>query len=108
VIHARHFGQSISKDRYCEVRYETLVSETEPTLRDLFDFLQESWVTEVMNYDAFPHDIQGHYAETTRAFQDETTGPIYNTRVGKRIDPILAMILRFQSGRLLKDLGYWS
>lgn len=55
---ARDFGKTIAMDRYYEIRYEDLVSETEMTLRGMFEFLQEPWVPEVLNYNDAPPRCQ--------------------------------------------------
>ena len=42
-------------DRFHLIRYEDLVTDTEPVLREVLDFLQEPWKDEVMAH----HEVQG-------------------------------------------------
>lgn len=103
---ARDFGKTISKDRYHELRYEELVSETEMTLRGIFEFLQEPWVPEVLNYNDAPHDVNELYATSTQAFRSDSDSAVYKSRIGKNIDPFLRAMMRIKSSALLQELGY--
>lgn len=103
---ARDFGKTLPKDRYYELRYEALVSDAEMTLRGVFDFLQEPWVPDVLNYHEVPHDVSDLYASSTQAFRSESAGALYKSRIGKDIDPFLKMVMRVGSGHLLQELGY--
>ncbi len=103
---ARGFGKTIPKDRYYEIRYEDLVSETEMTLRGMFEFLREPWVPDVLNYNEAPHDVNELYATSTQAFRSESDSAVYKSRIGKKLDPFLRTVMRLQSGALLQELGY--
>ncbi len=103
---ARDFGRTLPKDRYYELRYEDLVSEPEMILRGVFEFLQEPWVPDVLNYDKVPHDVNQLYDTATQAFRGGSEGAVYTSRIGKDINPLLGIVLRIGSGRFLQELGY--
>ncbi|ETX08359.1 sulfotransferase family protein [Candidatus Entotheonella palauensis] len=103
---ARDFGKTLPKDRYFELGYEDLVNDTEMTLRGMFEFLQEPWVPDVLNYQDAPHDVNDLYATSTQAFRSESAGVVYTSRMDKNVDPFLKTVMRVGSGRLLQELGY--
>ena len=108
---AREFGATLPPGRYHEVRYELAVSEPEKTLRELFDFLGETWEEGVLEYGNRPHDVAGKYtveADARRAAAGTDTA-IYASRVGthrRELDPFLWLLVRIFSGRTLRTLGY--
>ncbi len=73
---ARDFDKTLAKDRYYELRYEALVSDTEMTLRGMFEFLQEPWAPEVLNYHEAPHDVSDLYTASTQAFRSHSPGAV--------------------------------
>jgi hypothetical protein len=102
----RDFGRTLPKDRYFELRYEDLVSNTEMTLRGMFDFLQEPWSPDVLRFHEAPHDVNALYAMSTQPFRSASAGAVYPSRIGKDIDPFLQTVTQIGSGRLLQELGY--
>jgi len=102
----RDFGKTLPKDRYYELRYEDLVSNMEMTLRGLFEFLQEPWVPDLLNYHEAPHDVSDLYATSTQIFRSASAGAVYSSRIGKDIDPLLQTVMHMGSGCLLQELGY--
>ncbi len=108
---ARDFGETISNDRYHELRYEDLVHTPEAVLRDLFEFLGEPWDLAVLQYDTAQHDIAdryGAFVESRRA-DGSSQSAIYATRIGagkKELGVFLKALFRYRSGALYKELGY--
>lgn len=108
---ARDFGRTVPAHRYMELRYERLVRDPEPTLRDLSAFLGEVWDPCVLQFHEAPHDDTSRYSRFTAARREQggEQSAIYVSRVGagrQNLNPILAGILRVRAGRLLRDLGY--
>lgn len=111
-VHAvRTLGSSLPADRYHEIRYEDIVSDTAPTLRRLLDFLHEPWDAAVLEHDAHPHDVAEHYVRFTASRRATSNGgaAVYSSRVGahtRAIDPVLGTLIRLRAGRTLAELGY--
>lgn len=108
---AREFGRTVPGDRYRELRYERLVRDPEPTLRELFTFLGEDWDPCVLQFDQAPHDVNPRYAQLTteRRKASSEKAAIYSARVGagrRKRNPVLAGLLRIRAGGLLRELGY--
>ncbi len=107
----RSFGATLPAERYREVRYERLVIEPEPTLRDLVSFLGETWDSAMLRFDEAPHDATERYERFTasrrRASGDERA--VYRSRVGagrQALDPALRLLVHRRAGGLLRELGY--
>jgi len=111
-VHAvRQVGNTLPADQYFEIRYEELISDTEPTLRSLFDFLGEPWNPAVLTYNEAPHDVMSRYTDFTHARRREAEGSetIYPTRLTgwrSEMDPLLRLLVRWRSGGALRELGY--
>ncbi len=108
---ARRFGAEVGPERYLEVRYESLVADAEPTLREVFRFLDEPWDDAVLHFDDGAHDAPTKYEEHTRRRREEagTDGPIYASRIGagaRELDPFLRYRFRRRAGKLRRELGY--
>ncbi len=108
---ARAVGAALPPGRYREVRYESLVTDTEGTLRSLLDFLGEAWDPAVLEHDTKPHDVAPRYGEFTSSRRSTTREgtAVYRSRVGahrREVDPLLRTLVRVASGRTLRELGY--
>jgi hypothetical protein len=108
---AREFGARQPAGRYHEVRYEALVAEPEPRLRELFAFLGEDWDPAVLEFDRAEHDGTERYSRFTAQRRSEggDASTIYRSRVGAgkdSLDPVLRTMLHRSSGALLRELGY--
>jgi hypothetical protein len=109
---ARAVGARLPPQRYMELRYEALVTDLEPTLRTMFDFLGEPWDDAVLAHEAAPHDVPDRYrrfSRARRAAAGEDGRGVYQSRVGahrREIDPVLRLLIRARSGRMLRALGY--
>jgi hypothetical protein len=108
---ARALGARLPAERFCELRYEALVSDPEPEAQRLFAFLGEEWDPTVLDFDPAEHRATERYQRFTAgrraAGGDERT--IYRSRVGTggaSLDPVLRTILRRRNGALLRELGY--
>jgi hypothetical protein len=111
-IHAgRAAGTPMPPGRYHELRYEDAVNEPETTMRALFEFLDEPWEPEVLDYAAKPHDVAGKYtveADRRRAAAGTGTA-IYDSRVGsyrRELDPLLRLLVWLFARGTLRELGY--
>ena len=107
----RTVGEQLSSDRYYEVRYEELVTNTQATMRALLMFLEEPWDDAVLEYDQVPHDVAPRYATFTRTRREAANDQdsIYRSRVGaykREADPLIQLLIRMRGGRTLRDLGY--
>jgi len=104
---ARRAGAVLPSNRYCEIRYENLVTRSEETLRELLGWLGESWDPSVLDFDRRPHDaIRGTRALT---HSSHNGNPIYSTRVGahrRELDPALRVLTATYAGPVLRELGY--
>lgn len=92
--------------RYYELKYEDLVTETEATLRGLFEFLQLEWEPAVMNF----HEVQSSSRDPVKFAQNpEATKPLQSSSIGRWRKDLsqddLAYVLR-ECGPLLRTLGY--
>lgn len=107
---ARKFGSTVSPDRYVEIRYESLVTKTEETMKSLLTYLKEPWEKEILEYHKFPHDGKGwdvRFKKDPENYQSKEL-PIYRSSVGSgiKLDPLLRTLMSYSNNSLLKDLGY--
>lgn len=108
---ARREGARLGADRYHEVRYEELVTDTEQTLRKLLGFLGEPWDDAVLDYNSKPHDLSPTYNSytATRRTQGGESSAVYRSRVGagqRELDPFLRLACRVMATGPLRELGY--
>ncbi len=92
--------------RYYELKYENLVTETEPTLRGLFEFLELPWEPAVMSF----HEVQSASRDPVKFAQNpEATKPLQTSSIGRWRKDLseedLAYVLG-EAGPLLRTLGY--
>ena len=94
-----------ARERYFEMRYEALVTEPEPELRRLFEFLGEPWDDAVMAFHEKVHDLAGESSSS------QVSQPIYSQKMGRwkqdlspaRLEKVMVVAADF-----LNDLGYLS
>jgi hypothetical protein len=107
---ARAVGATLPADRYCELRYEAVVDDTEKALRGLFDWFDEPWEPAVLEYDKQRHDVPDKYtAEAEKRRAGSTDQAIYKSRVGsfkRELDPLTRIMIWIFSRSTLKELGY--
>ncbi|CAN5818312.1 hypothetical protein BH23ACT12_BH23ACT12_18400 [soil metagenome] len=107
---ARRTGRALPENRYHELRYEELVADTEGSMRALLGFVGEQWDPQVLDYQAMPHDVGDLYQPLTAERREAKEGDaVYMSRVGAHkdeLDPLLRLLFKIRSGRLLKELGY--
>lgn len=111
VAAARDVGRRLPPDRYYELRYEDVVDDSETALRGLFDFLDEPWVPQVLDYTERAHDVPAKYhAEAERRRRASRSGaPIYRSRVGshrRELDPVTRVLCWWFGRSTMKELGY--
>lgn len=108
---ARGLGRRLPPGRYHEVRYEDLVTRTEPALRELMTFLGEPWSEALLHYDRFEHDVPDTHGALTAARRRSagTSETIYSSRVGAfrtELNPLLRLAAWVRFRPTLRDLGY--
>ena len=110
-------------DHYLELRYETIVSEPEATLRQICEFIELPWDDSMLHHherseerlSELDRDIPAmggrlpRSAESRMALHERTTKPVDTKAIGKwktQMDP--ADVAEFESvaGDLLTELGY--
>ncbi len=92
--------------RYYELKYEDLVTETEKTLRGLFEFLKLPWEPAVMSF----HEVQSASRDPVKFAQNpEATKPLQSSSIGRWRKDLseedLAHVMR-EAGALLGALDY--
>jgi len=105
----RGAGAKLSPDRYCEIRYENVVGDTEGTLRAMLEWLGEPWDPAVLEHDKKPHDIAEHYAGFVAKRRAGAGSAIYRNRVGthkRELDPLLRLLFSLRARATLTELGY--
>lgn len=107
---ARRTGRNLPQNRYYELRYENLVSDPEGSMRALLGFVGEEWDPQVLDYQSMPHDVGDLYQPLTSERRDvKREDTVYKSRVGAHkdeLDPLLRLLFKIRSGRLLRELGY--
>lgn len=91
------------KARYFEIRYESIVTAAEETLKELFAHVGERWEAGVMDFHIRPHDL----AQESSAHQ--VVKPLYSTAIGRwkrDLTASQAEIVQEIAGPLLEELGY--
>ena len=107
----RQAGSALPKGSYSEVRYEAMLSDLEPTLRQVCDFLDEPFDPAVLAQNVLPIEERVHrisaFRSFTRGFNGEAAivrdnGNKWKTKV------TLEQRILFESvaGELLRELGY--
>jgi hypothetical protein len=97
-------AQRLGSDRYYELRYERLAADPEPVLREICDFLGETYVPEM----AKPHRL-GSQRISPDGFHAAVRKPPSKKRVGRwRSDMSLAdqRLVQTVAGNMLEQLGY--
>lgn len=101
----RTAGRNLPRDRYREVAYETLVTDPEPTLRDLCEWLGLGFTPAMLHHEADPESAQSVVPEMFKLL----SGPVTSSRVGawqREIDPVMVAEFESVAGPLLAELGY--
>lgn len=108
---AQAAGSGLPATRYCEVRYENLVSDLEGTMRRLLGFLGEPWDDAVLEPHKHPHDVLPAYEDfsANRRAKSPDAPVVYRSQVGahrNELDILLRTLFWIRSGRMLRQLGY--
>ena len=115
--------QGAQLDHYLEIRYETLIRDPEPTLREVCEFIELEWDPVILDYhersadrlSEIDRDIptwEGKLprsAESRMALHEQTTKPLDPERIdrwrGEMSDADLDAV-EAEAGELLTELGY--
>ena len=92
-----------SSSRYMELRYEELVTDPEPVLRNLFEFIGEPWRPEVLDYYQQKRDLAGESSA------EQVSQRLYTSAVGRwqnDLKPADRIAVKDAAGDLLVELGY--
>ncbi len=92
-----------SRRRYLELRYEDVVNRPEETLRALFEFIEEPWDAEVLEYHRHKRDLAGESSA------EQVARKLYTSAAGRwerdlRLEDKDAV--KAAAGDLLVELGY--
>jgi hypothetical protein len=93
----------IVKPNYMELRYEDLVESPEPTLKRLFEFINEPWDPQVLKYYQQKRNLAGESSA------HQVSKPLYRTAIGRWIrdlNPVDRVSVKKIAGDLLVELGY--
>jgi hypothetical protein len=97
-------AQPALSGRVIEVRYESLVADTEGTMRKVLDFLGEAWDPAILQAHAKPRADEPRESSTR-----QTSKPVYDTSIGRwnrEMSPPDRTAFKSEAGSLLKELGY--
>jgi hypothetical protein len=97
-------AQPVVAGRAIEVRYEALVADTEGVMRQVLDFLGESWDPAILEAHKKSRRHEPHESST-----DQATRPVYDTSIGRwkrDMSPADKIAFKSEAGALLKELGY--
>ncbi len=92
--------------RVLEVRYETLVLETEETLQKVLAFLEEPWHPGVLSYDGASHSP---FPEPDESSTHQARKPVYHSSIGRwktEMTEADRAAFKHEAGQLLVTLGY--
>jgi hypothetical protein len=99
------FQEQISPSQYVEVRYENLVREPEPTLRQVSDYIGIEYSPRMLDYWKLPSTIEHKYD----SYHKNLEKPVFVSSIGKWQDILTSdqqeYILKHIS-RELQELGY--
>ncbi len=118
---ARSVGASL--DGYLEIRYEALVTDPEPTLREVCEFIELPWDPALLDYHERSEERLGELdrdipawgrkpprsAESRMALHQQTTKPPDPSRIDRwrtELEPAEIEAFEAEAGPLLKTLGY--
>lgn len=96
---ARAAAANVPDDRYLEIRYEALVQDREGTVRQVLEFLGESWDARVLDVEASPHDVNPRYWDRSRH-------RLRDSRSQRSLDPVLTVASKVLARPLSKEMGY--
>jgi hypothetical protein len=104
----RMYGARLPADQYMEVRYESLITETEPTMRRVCGFLHESFAPEVLRPDFLDRSTPGlhfgpkHPLDVSRS---EIVG-VNQKKWRQQMSLGDRQVFESVAGPLLEELGY--
>lgn len=99
----RRSGSRLGSDAYLEVRYETLVTEPEDTLRRICDFIGEPFDPLVLHPDRLGREGKGR---TPPPVSRQSIVATHVTRWKRSMSPTDIVLFESVAGDLLGELGY--
>ncbi len=95
-------GRSLSERRYLQVRYEKLVTETEPTLQQICAFLGEAFEPTMLDHTGLAREL------VRRSGHDEVQQPVTTRSIGnwRKMDLFQQKVAIRVAGHELQQLGY--
>lgn len=103
VTAGRQSGSRLGPDAYLEVRYETLVTESEATLRRICRFIGEPFDPSVLQPDRLGRDGRG---KTPPPVSQESIVATHVSRWKRSMSPTDIVVFESVAGDLLSRLGY--
>jgi hypothetical protein len=100
----QHAAHPILEGRVLEIRYEALVAETERTLRQVLQFLDEPWHAGVLS-----HYQKSRQHEPTESTTLAASRPVYDSAIGRWKSEMTnedKIAFKAEAGPLLAELGY--
>lgn len=101
----RGYKRDLPPDRYTSVRYEDLVTDPEPHVRRLCDFLEEPFSEKLLQHEK--RDVKGFAERETHKLR--TLEPVTSSRVArykKSMTPGQIAVYQLIAGRELRENGY--
>ena len=96
----RNYASNLPSNRYYEIKYEELVQNPENTLKELFQYLEEPWESNLLEEGPYENELT-----KSRRQLDSQKSVFYTVRIGegsRSLDPLLRILLYFQSRSLIK------
>jgi hypothetical protein len=106
---AHEFALGQPADRVIELRYEDLVRQPEPTLRDLFTRLGEPWDDDVLNFADRPHRFGAQPLRQDEQWWDRSNTEVHTTSIGvghRAYTAVPFAFIRRTGADLLDAFGY--
>ncbi len=105
VDYGRRAARRVPADQWLEVRYEDLVRDPEPLLKDLCNFLGEDFAPGMLT----PYEVGSDATVDGRPLAGKLAGEVTTSSIGRwqnTFEPWEAELMNAMSGRRLRSLGY--
>lgn len=107
----RQTGATFPKGTYTEVRYETLLNDSEGTLRQVCEFLEEPFDSALLTQNALPSEERVRRVAAFHPFSGgyKPQSPIVKDNTNKwktKVTPQQRIVFESVAGDLLRELGY--
>ncbi|WP_344604724.1 sulfotransferase [Sporichthya brevicatena] len=105
IDYGRRAAKRVPPGQWMEIRYEALVSDPEPVLKELCNFIGEDFAPEMLT----PHEVGSDATVDGRPLAGKLAGEVTTSSIGRwreRFEPWEAELMNAMSGRRLRSLGY--